>query len=293
MATAAEFLLRTQNPDGGWGYRSRGMSYVEPTACVLLALSKTVATADSSLNQSRERGLGFLGSLQHTDGGWGVGAIDTESGWMTAWAVYSLAALQANNSALERGVGWLLASQDVWATSEQDRQQMRQLFHIDSTLIGFPWRPGDASWVYPTALSLLALCAAGKAQAPKSRQAIAFLLDRAVDSGGWNFGNPEMVGEPMAATVQDTALSVLALRAAGERSDSRIGQALEFLTQAVQSTTVTSDLTWGAYALEDWQVDARDAKSRLAAKQGDDGGWGGNPFVTAVALLAGIQERVR
>ncbi|MCI0474894.1 MAG: hypothetical protein L0Y55_01485, partial [Anaerolineales bacterium] len=82
MPNATEFLLRAQNADGGWGYRARGMSYVEPTAAVLLALTD---------QNARARGRDFLLSLQRADGGWGIAALDPESGWMTAWAILALA----------------------------------------------------------------------------------------------------------------------------------------------------------------------------------------------------------
>lgn len=286
MATAEEFLLRAQNPDGGWGYRVRGMSFVEPTACVLLALSSPVFPSNSYIDQSRNRAIDFLVSLQHPDGGWGVGTIDSQSGWMTAWAVYALARSGTSENVIARGVRWLLSSQAMRVTGDQDRRQAQELFHIDSTLVGFAWQPGDAAWVHPTALALLALVAAGKSGEGKSSQAVAFLLDRAIETGGWNIGNPQMVGQPMPATVQDSAVTLLALKAAGERTDPRIATGLDFLTQAVHSTEGVSDLAWGAYALGEWQLPSSEALTRLAEKQNADGSWVGNPFTTAVVILS-------
>ena len=56
IMSSIDFLLRAHNIDGGWGYRVRGMSYVEPTAAVLFAVSEETA---------RTRARDFLLSLQH------------------------------------------------------------------------------------------------------------------------------------------------------------------------------------------------------------------------------------
>ena len=102
MPNASDFLLHAQNADGGWGYRLNGMSYVEPTAAVLLALIDPTA---------RARGRDFLLSLQHADGGWGIAALDSESGWMTAWAIIALADFPEARAVVARGAQWLLATE--------------------------------------------------------------------------------------------------------------------------------------------------------------------------------------
>jgi squalene cyclase len=278
MPNATDFLLRAQNTDGGWGYRERGMSYVEPTAAVLLAL------IDPNV---RARGRDFLLSLQHADGGWGIAAMDSERGWMTAWAVHALAEFLHARDAVARGAQWLLATEGSRNTDPAARKTIQELHHIDSALRGWAWQPGDAAWVHPTALAILALAAAGQRDHARVRDGVQYLFDRACPDGGWNIGNPWMLGKKIPATIQDTAVALLALRAAGETSgEARVAQGIEYLRRAVAQARTPAELAWGIYALCDWRADTGDALSRLNALQNADGSWNGNPFITAIAIKA-------
>jgi hypothetical protein len=296
MSNAAEFLAQAQNVDGGWGYRVRGMSYVEPTATVILALRDQTA-------QGRARD--FLLSLQRADGGWGIGVMDSESGWMTAWAVHALADFPEARDSVARGVSWLVATEGVRLTDAVSRARIRGPYQMDSALRGWPWQRGDAAWVHPTALAILALRRAqGRLFAHPSEfilsevegrvhDGVQYLLDRAVPSGGWNIGNPWMLDKQLPATVQDTAIALLAWRAVGDPStwlrmdDAPITRAIEFLRGAVGRAKTSAELAWGVYALRNWGVDVGDALARLNALQDPDGSWQGNPFITAIAMKAG------
>jgi hypothetical protein len=279
MVNAVDFLLQSQNADGGWGYRVRGMSYVEPTAVVLLALRGRDGTAET-------RARDFILSLQHADGGWGIGAVDAESGWMTAWAVRALADFEARD-AVARGAGWLIATAGSRVDVAATRAQVQRLFQMDGAIRGWPWQPGDASWVHPTALAMLALVAAGQRDHARVREGVLYLYDRAVPSGGWNVGNPRMFDKEIPATIQDTAIALLALRAVGESADNvRIAAAIQFLRGAVARAKTSAELAWGIYSLRGWDVDVGDAVARLNALQSADGSWHGNPFITAIAAIA-------
>ncbi len=283
MPNAIEFLLRAQNPDGGWGYRLGGMSYVEPTAAVLLALSDSAA---------RACGRDFLLALQHADGGWGIAAPDSESGWMTAWAVRALADFSEARAAVARGVEWLLATEGQRITDPAARQTIHTLFRIDATLGAWPWQPGDAAWVHPTALALLALAATGARDHARVRDGVAYLYDRACPDGGWNIGNPWMLDKKIPATIQDTAIALLALRAVGVTEDEgRMTKALRYLRDAIAQAQTSAELAWGIWALEDWGLGIGDSLTRLNALQRADGSWEGNPFLTAIAWTSQKAKR--
>ncbi len=126
MDRALQFLVESQNSDGGWGYRVRGMSYVEPTAAALLALRDSTETTVT--NRARD----FLLTLQHPDGGWGIAAIDSESGWMSAWALIALADYAEARDAVSRGVAWLVQTSGFLVTDPGLRDGARKVFHIDS-----------------------------------------------------------------------------------------------------------------------------------------------------------------
>ena len=274
---ANDFLLQAQNADGGWGYRVGAMSYVEPTAAVMLALPN-----------SSSRARDFLLSIQRSDGGWGIAAIDPESGWMTAWAVRALAVIPEARDAMMRGANWLIDHAGLVVTGD-DREQIKQRFKIDAALRGWSWQIGDASWVHPTALAILALIETGQPNHPRVQEGVQYLFDRAVPSGGWNIGNPWMLDKQLPATIQDTAVALLALRAVNVTSDDgRVTRAVhaERLRDAVARAQTPAELAWGVYALKRWNVDVVDALRRLNTLQKANGSWNENPFITAIAMTS-------
>jgi hypothetical protein len=278
MVRSEEYLLQSQNVDGGWGYRVNGMSYVEPTAAVMMALTDP---------QARAQGRDFLFSLQRADGGWGIAAIDTESGWMTAWAVRALVDFVEARPQVEQGARWLMAVRGLQIIDQTERQTIQKLDHIDPALAGWPWLPGDASWVHPTALAMMALIESGYRDHARVQEGARYLFDRAVESGGWNIGNPVMVGQAMPATIHDTAIALLALRAAAaEPIDNRVAAAIRYLSDSVARVNTPTELAWCIHALRSWNADVGDAMARLRALQRADGSWQGNPFITSIALLA-------
>ena len=213
--------------------------------------------------------------------------MDADSGWMTAWAVLALAQSPDTQSAVARGAQWLIATEGLRVMDAPSRAVIYQRLEIDSTLRGWPWQPGDAAWVHPTALAMLALGALGKSNDARIADGQVYLFDRALASGGWNIGNPEMLGKTVPATIQDTAMTLLALHAVGTSpSELHVSSALVFLNNAVARAKTAAELAWGIYALNNWGVDSGDARKRLNALESDTGDWVGNPFITAIALLA-------
>ncbi len=278
MAGALEFIRSAQNTDGGWGYKPGGMSYVEPTSAVLLALESQGQAAIPAYAHGRD----FLLQLQHPDGGWGIAALDPDSGWMTAWAIWALA--HADKAAAARGAEWLVRVDSLHATDPADVAGIRQTLKIDGSLMGFPWQPGDAGWVFPTALALGALHALGHDQHPRVQDGIKFLLDRAIPSGGWNIGNPFVGTAQLPPTIINTALVLIGL--GGFRiSTDIISKGQVWLAQRLTQVRTAAELSWGAWALPDPALLAR-----LQALQRPDGSWDSNPLTTAIAVLAGADK---
>jgi hypothetical protein len=278
VTRASDFLLAAQNRDGGWGYKPDGMSYVEPTGAVLLALADESGAAEAS-----SRGREFLRNLQHADGGWGIAALDAESGWMTAWAVWALA--RDDKAAATRGAEWLLRTEVIRITDSAIVDGARKLFRMDARLTGWPWQPGDASWVFPTALALLALNATAQSAHPRVQEGIRYLLDRAIPSGGWNIGDPFLVTGTPPATIVTSSLALISLGGFGI-SNEVVGNARGWLAGKMEQVSTAAELAWGLWAARTPQFDAGPALARLQTLQRADGSWDGNPLTTAVAMMA-------
>jgi hypothetical protein len=278
---AIRFLLAAQGPAGGWGYRPGTAASVEPTAACLLALRDLDTAANA-----RAAGLSWLQRTQRADGGWAFAESDTESGWQTAWAMLALRGAPDAAAPLARGRDWLLAAGVVRSETDQLQAEVRRQLAIDFTLRGLPWLPDQASWVEPTALGLLALVAAPSNAESVARvtEASRFLIDRRCKDGGWNFGNPFMLGAYLPPRAFPTALALLALAAVDPA-------AVEARDTAVLGEEMTRDggalaLAAGLLALRRLKRAGEAFSASLAKLQLADGSWNGSPFHTAMALLA-------
>ena len=202
---ARAFLARSQNPDGGWGYRPGSPSATEPTGAALVALGP-----DPEAAPAVERARRWLEAAQRPDGGWGMDPEDPESHWMTAWGILGLARLDPHALEITRGVRWLIELPVIRIEAAELTAEVRRTLRIDPALRGWPWRPGEASWVEPTALALLALHAASAVEAHRDRiaEAVGYLVDRRCVGGGWNFGNPFMLGANLPPRPHPTASAI-------------------------------------------------------------------------------------
>jgi len=277
IAQATEYLLQTQNQDGGWGYAAGRTTCVEPTAAGLLALTGESAAADACARASSQ-----LQSTQNADGGWGFTAEDSESGWATAWALLALELTDVTSTAVESARNWLNYTPVYHTQDDQLQAEFERLVSIDVNLRGWPWLPDQASWVEPTALAILAL--SRWPDEGRVAEAVQYLNNRRCDEGGWNFGNPVMLGASLPPRALPTALVLLALsRAAPARISSKDLQALR---SDMHRDAGALSLAWGLLALRSLDQEDATGVRMLADQQKENGGWNGNPYHTAVAILA-------
>lgn len=279
MDTAAlAFLEKTQQADGGWSYAPRQAATVEATAAVALAThGEPIAAA---VNRAA---MAWLVATQHEDGGWGMSRNDAESAWPTAWAV--LALHRADAAAAERGSQWLAQVPVIRITGDELQAEFRRKLAVDPNLHGWPWLAGEASWIEPTALALLALAAVGGRRATeRMAEAARFIADRRCRDGGWNFGNPIMLGGVLPARAHPTAWALLALAAVAPGLI-RPADITALRAEAAREGS-SSALALALLALHTLGETDLALAGRLAGRRAADGGWDTNPYHTALALLA-------
>ncbi|MGD1102879.1 MAG: prenyltransferase/squalene oxidase repeat-containing protein [Terriglobia bacterium] len=220
-----EFLITNQNSDGGWGYHPASLSAVEATAWGLAALISSRRAPPPAEVCARARD--WLLQAQQTDGSWPPFPGQPQGCWVTSIASQALHLHGGAQNAVQRGLHWLLnawpAEGTVWWRLRQTLFPSR-VARQDSSLRGWNWTPGTASWVEPTAHALLFLRSLPMEilppQAAKRRQlAECMLFDRMCPGGGWNSGNPLVYGVAGVPRIGPTAWALLALRNHSERPE--------------------------------------------------------------------------
>ncbi len=225
-STLANELNSAANSSGGWSYYRGKASRLEPTSWAILALAgNRVAGAPGTDSNHRD----FLTRCQRPDG-WLV----EDARWPVNIGFNALVAfawLNQPDLAGEDKVRRLLAA---LAGSKGVQAPPSPAFTQDNSLQGWSWTDATFSWVEPTAWGALALKKAMRAGViadatshARIDEANRMLFDRCGRTGGWNFGNPNVLGQDLFSHVPTTALALLALQ--DRRDQPAVIRSLAFL----------------------------------------------------------------
>jgi hypothetical protein len=257
-----ELLLKRQLPSGGWSFLGSRQSCVETTSLAVLALGLDAEDA-------RRSGIAHLLTAQRMDGSWPAFLGDSEGSWATALALCTLNTTGDLGSARERALRWLDAERGReghwiwrWKFKTVDRN-----VRFDPDKYGWPWISGSASWVIPTAFSVIAIkqftvCNRSEESEKRIHLGVQMLLDRACVDGGWNSGNSLVYGVPLRPHVEATAIALLALQ--DEQRTEMVQRSLSWLRQNAASVDSVSSLAWCILTLFVYQEPIGGLRNRLA-----------------------------
>jgi hypothetical protein len=219
-----------QNIDGGWAY-SRGCSWTEPTAIVLLAQTAAGIEPESLRSgESFSAGIRFLRSLEAPDGGWRPQSGVVESTWVTA--LVGLLPMKAiGDQPHQRAIEWLKGRTGRESSWDYKLRQ-RLSGNKDEFPEGWPWFPGATAWVIPTTFAILAFERELRTRTDvhiENRIALGkkYLLSRMCADGGWNYGANRALGRDGDSYPETTGIALLALR--GVKLDQPIAAARKHL----------------------------------------------------------------
>ncbi len=206
-----ELVLRKQNRDGGWPY-VRGGSWTEPTVYAVLAMLCAGQEA------AAQRGISWLLSMQRPDGGWAPRAEIEESSWVTS-LVALLPPERVGEAVHRRAIQWLagMTGQESSLLYQVREWLLGNPRQTEEQFPGWPWVPGAAAWVAPTAFAILALekeCRRRTASGLEARihTGRRFLLLHMCHEGGWNHGSVRALGYESRPYPETTGLALAALR---------------------------------------------------------------------------------
>jgi hypothetical protein len=268
---------------GGWAYFDSVQESLEATCLAELALAP-----ERHANSSEA--ILFLLKSQLSDGGWPAFLGDSEGSWTTALALCTLNSTGDFTAAREKAFRWLYAERGReghwfwrWKFKTSDRN-----VRFDPDKYGWPWVTGSASWVIPTAFSIIAIeqftvCNRSEESEKRIRLGVEMLLDRECVDGGWNSGNSLVYGVPLRPHVEATAIALLALQ--DEQRIEMVQKSLSWLRQNAASVDSVSSLAWCILTLFVYQESVEPLKNRLATIMGD-GREVRNNATLATALLA-------
>jgi hypothetical protein len=283
ISSLAETLKSRQMKSGGWAYFNSVQESLEATCLAELALAP-----ERHANSSEA--ILFLLKSQLSDGGWPAFLGDSEGSWTTALALCTLNSTGDFTAAREKAFRWLYAERGReghwfwrWKFKTSDRN-----VRFDPDKYGWPWVTGSASWVIPTAFSIIAIeqftvCNRSEESEKRIHLGVEMLLDRECVDGGWNSGNSLVYGVPLRPHVEATAIALLALQ--DEQRIEMVQKSLSWLRQNAASVDSVSSLAWCILTLFVYQESVEPLKNRLATIMGD-GREVRNNATLATALLA-------
>jgi hypothetical protein len=230
-------LRRQRGNDGGFGPRAGMPSEPEPTALAALALDDGDAVA-------------WLRANQRGDGSFGLelGPVDNDSA--TALAALALPAGEARDRALAHVEG-----------AKAEKVEDNAAIPLDGGTRGWSWTRGAFGWTEPTARAVLALRIL-RPGSPAIADGFATLADRQCADGGWNYGNPLVLGEELPAFAQTTAAAMMGLQRADREVVRRGRRALGRLWRDEREGGLSLAMATAALHLHG-DPDALDAESSL------------------------------
>jgi hypothetical protein len=234
-----EALAAQACPDGGWGYAPGQEAHLEPTCLALLAL----AAERERFAAAVEAGRNWLERCAAGDGTYRLGRGRPEAAWPTALVLFTRAVLGDSQESLNPTAAALLGRKGLQAEPRDDED----VNDIDVKLVGWPWAEGNFSWVEPTAWACLALRKVGQGEHPRVKQGLELLLDRALESGGANYGNRRIFGVELEPIPGPTALLLLALQ--GRPEHPRVRSAVAYLRDRAPAGDDLEHLCWARLAL--------------------------------------------
>jgi len=229
-------------PDGGFPASVSGTYRPDATAWAVLAISFS-GPGEGIVDKARTR----LAASQSMDGRVPISPDHLGAFWPTPIAVMAWHGSEKHKADQQRAVNFLVHTTGRHFTNPPDSPVAH-----DPSIRGWPWIEETHSMVEPTALSILALRAAGYREHSRTREAIRMLMNRQLPNGGWNYGNTMVYGRELYPQPETTGLALAAL--AGEVPNRDLERSIAYLESRVSRLRTPLSLGWSLIGLHAWGI---------------------------------------
>lgn len=227
-------------PEGGFPCNEGGRHRPDSTAWIVLAFDACGVHEDLTAT-ARSR----ISEDQLEDGRISLSPVYPEAFWPTSLAILAWHGVWTHQTSQMRAIDFLLESAGKHMGKSKDSP-----FGHDTAIRGWPWIAETHSWVEPTSMILLALELTGQGDHTRAHEARQMLLDRQLESGGWNYGNTTVFGQQLRPMPEVTGIALNAL--AGRVPLELVEKSISYLkTQMAQLRTPLS-LGWSILGLGAW-----------------------------------------
>jgi hypothetical protein len=244
-------LWKRALPEGGFSAKAGGNYRPDSTAWALLALS-AAGTKEDVLESSQAR----LATSQLSDGRVCLLPEHPDAYWPTPLAVLAWQGSPAHLEQQSHAIDFLISNTGKLWPKKSDA-----IVAHDPSIQGWPWTANTFSWVEPTALSLIALQAAGYGGHERAQEATRLLMDRQLNQGGWNYGNTIVFGQELRPMPENTGMALYAL--ADRVTEESIKVSLEYLESQAPSLRTPLSLGWCLMGLGAWGNRPDNAKEQV------------------------------
>ncbi|WP_447969244.1 hypothetical protein [Nitrospira sp. M1] len=237
-------LLERVLPSGGVADHLHGHFRADATAWAMMVLTSQDLESEV-VKAAGDRLLDY----QLSDGRVVISIDHPDVLWPTPLAALAWQSSGLHHDAWQRAVMCMLHTTGVhWEKSDY-----AAVSH-DTLIPGWPWTEQTHSWVTPTALSMIALSAAGYGEHSRVTAGANLLLDRQIPTGGWNYGNTSVFGQQLRPFPETTGMALNAL--AGRVPRQTVEPSLRYLQERITTLRTPLSLGWAILGLKAWSVSA-------------------------------------
>ena len=248
FAYLVEALTQHALAPGGFSGPIGGRYRADATAWAAFALAAAGAREDLV-----ESARSWLAVDQREDGRVSLSSEYPQVFWPTPLAVMAWQGSQAYRASQSRAAAFLLST----AGEHREKKSDDPIGH-DPSIRGWPWIAETHSWVEPTSIVLLALEMTGEGDNMRAQEARRMLLDRQLETGGWNYGNTRVFDHQQRPMVVSTGLAFCAL--AGRVQRKYLLKSLFYLKDYINKVRTPLSLGWGLLGLSAWGERPTDAE---------------------------------